>query len=534
MFKSGGADCIRLGDSVVPYSSDFRLYLTSSLPNPHYPPEVQVKVSLLNFTITPQGLEDQLLGAFVVTELPELEDRKNALMLANARNRKELADIENRILFLLSNSKGNILDDEELIETLSSSKVKSQDISAQVKDAEATEKEIDATRERYRPVAFRASVLYFCITDLASVDPMYQYSLPWFTNLFVAGIRASAPADDIAARIGNLNTYFTASVYRNVCRSLFERHKLLFSFLMAIKILQGDGAVDAAEWRFLISGQVPPPAAGAPPPQHSPHPPDPAWISNPMWAEVSALTTLPAFAGLAASVGDAAEAPGWRAVFDAADSHKVPFFGRWGLPPPPPLPPAHLRSAEAAAAAAAPVAAARQQHGLTLLQRMCVLRCLRPDKLMLAVQDFVIATLGKPFVEPPPFDLSACYEDSNVVTPLIFVLSSGSDPTRAFFAFAESVGMRSKVEGISLGQGQGALAARIIEEAMVKGQWVLLQNCHLAASWMGELERIVEGIEPERVSRDFRLWLTSMPSKAFPVSVLQVGGGGGIEGRALG
>lgn len=169
VFKSGGADCIRLGDAVVPYSSDFRLYLTSSLPNPHYPPEVQVKVSLLNFTITPQGLEDQLLGAFVVTELPELEDRKNALMLANARNRKELQDIENRILFLLSNSKGNILDDEELIETLSSSKVKSQDITSQVKDAEATEREIDATRERYRPVAFRASVLYFCITDLAQV-----------------------------------------------------------------------------------------------------------------------------------------------------------------------------------------------------------------------------------------------------------------------------------------------------------------------------------------------------------------------------
>ena len=126
------------------------------------------------------------------------------------------------------------------------------------------------------------------------------------------------------------------------------------------------------------------------------------------------------------------------------------------------------------------------------------------------------------FVEPPPFDLSACYDDSGVATPLIFVLSSGSDPTRAFYAFAESAGMRSKVEGISLGQGQGVLAARIIEEAMIKGQWVLLQNCHLAASWMSELERIVEGIDAEKVSRDFRLWLTSMPSKTFPVSVLQV------------
>jgi dynein heavy chain len=89
VFKQGGSDMIKLGDSTVPYSSDFKLYMTSSLPNPHYAPESQVKVSLLNFTITPKGLEDQLLGVFVVTELPEMEEKKNQLVVSNARNKKE-------------------------------------------------------------------------------------------------------------------------------------------------------------------------------------------------------------------------------------------------------------------------------------------------------------------------------------------------------------------------------------------------------------------------------------------------------------
>ena len=112
---------------------------------------------------------------------------------------------------------------------------------------------------------------------------------------------------------------------------------------------------------------------------------------------------------------------------------------------------------------------------LTLLQRMCILRCLRPAKITLAVQDFETEVMGARFIQPPPFDLAKCYADSHVGSPLIFVLSTGSDPTKAFYNFATQIGMRNKVEGISLGQGQGVLAARLIEEALIKGSWILLQ-----------------------------------------------------------
>ena len=481
-FKQSGAEMIKLGDSVIPYNDSFRFLMTTKLPNPHYPPEVAVKVSLLNFTITPKGLEDQMLGVFVMTELPELQDRKNQLMLNNARMKKELQEIENKILYLLSNSEGNILDDEDLIETLAQSKVTSAEITAKVKEAEETEAQIDSTREEYRPVAFRASVLYFAISDLSTVDPMYQYSLPWYTALFVNSIRNSEPAESTAARITNLNDFFTYTIYTNVCRSLFERHKLLFSFLMTARIMEGDGRVDGAEWRFLLSAQ----ALGAP--KEAPNP-DPTAIVDRAWSEVCALAGLPAFAGLETTFKD--DLAAYRPVFDSADAHRLPLPGRWS--------------------------------GLTALQRMCLLRCLRPDRMTLAIQDFVSAEMGDRFISPPPFDLRKCFEDSHVSSPLIFVLSRGSDPTKAFYNFAEAFGMAAKTEGISLGQGQGVLAARLINEAQMKGSWVLLQNCHLAASWMPELERICEAIEPDKVSKDFRLWLTSMPTKVFPVSVLQNG-----------
>jgi len=194
IYKQGGSDVIKMGDDVIPYHPDFRFYITTKFRNPHYAPEVSVKVTLLNFFVTLDGLEDQLLGITVGQERADLAELKNQLVLSNAKMKKELKEIEDKILFMLSNSTGNILDDEELINTLAQSKVTSNEISEKVAEAEATEKTIDATREEYRPVATRASVLFFCISDLAAVDPMYQYSLAWFITLF---LRAIAEAEKV-------------------------------------------------------------------------------------------------------------------------------------------------------------------------------------------------------------------------------------------------------------------------------------------------------------------------------------------------
>ncbi|KAJ1549535.1 Dynein heavy chain 7, axonemal [Cladochytrium tenue] len=483
-FKQGGITCIKLGDSTVEYSPEFRFYITTKLRNPHYLPELSTKVTLLNFMITPEGLEDQLLGIVIAKERPELEEMKNQLLLQSAENKKTLQEIEDKILEVLSSSEGNILEDETAIQILSSSKVLANTISEKQATAEKTEIKIDEIRVGYKPIAVYSSFLFFCIADLASIEPMYQYSLTWFINLFISSIETSEKSSDLDARLLILQNHFTDSLYCNVCRSLFEKDKLVFSFLLCITILKGRNEIDADEWRFLLTGGIGISDTSLPNP-------DPSWLTDKAWVDICMLSNCAAFPHFAQKFQE--DVDEWQSIFENQEPHRLELPSRW-------------------------------RNSLNSFQRLLVIRCLRPDKLTAAIQLYIIEKMGKRFVEPPPFNLASSYADSSPITPLIFILSPGADPMTGLLKFADDKKMGgNRLQSISLGQGQGPIAAKLVATGVSEGNWVVLQNCHLAVSWMPTLEKICEELSMETTHRDFRLWLTAYPSDKFPVTLLQNG-----------
>jgi len=294
----------------------------------------------------------------------------------------------------------------------------------------------------------------------------------------------------VPTRVGIIIKVCTEEIFFNICRGLFEKDKILFAFMITSQVLKHAGEIRPDNWNFFVMGSGILDASVVDPY------PGGVWMDFTRWVELCELDRQSeTFRGLKDSIIQ--EEAVWKAFIEADEPQnmEIPcgFDGK-----------------------------------LTTFQRVLLLKLLRPEKLVFTVPNFISVNLGKQYVESQPFDLSAPFKAAGPDTPVIFVLSSGADPSPYLFKLSRELGFYEKLRVISLGQGQGPKAEALIEDAVKDGtrlKWVCLQNCHLAGSWMPKLEAILEGLSTagEPPHKDFRLFLTSMPSETFPVTILQNG-----------
>lgn len=191
-----------------------------------------------------------------------------------------------------------MLEDEELVSQLAQSKETSDRVKTELENAEVNMKRIDETRETFRIAGKRAAVLFFVLNDLAKINPMYQFSLDWYKDLFNKSIIESKDIQGGNDRNEAIIKVHKLNVYNQACRSLFEKDKLLLSLQMYVKLQLSDGKINPREYDFFLrGGTVMDRKSQQAKPQQD-------WLTDQAWDNVTELERMlpDTYAGLPAAV----------------------------------------------------------------------------------------------------------------------------------------------------------------------------------------------------------------------------------------
>uniref|UniRef100_A0A8C3LGS3 Dynein axonemal heavy chain 9 n=1 Tax=Chrysolophus pictus TaxID=9089 RepID=A0A8C3LGS3_CHRPC len=460
---------IKIGDKECEFNPAFRLILHTKLANPHFQPELQAQCTLINFTVTRDGLEEQLLAAVVSAERPDLEQLKVDLTKQQNGFKITLKTLEDNLLSRLSSASGNFLGDTALVENLETTKQTAAEIEEKVQESKVTEAKINEAREHYRPAAARASLLYFAMNDLRAIHPMYQFSLKAFSIVFQKAIERASPDESLQVRVLNLIDSITFSVFQYTTRGLFECDKLTYTAQVTFQILLMSKEINAVELDFLLRYPAQPRVT-------SPV----EFLSNHSWGGIKALSSMEEFRNLDRDIEGSTKR--WKKFVESECPEKEKFPQEW--------------------------------KNKSALQRLCIMRAIRPDRMTYAVRDFVEEKLGSKYVAGRPLDFAASFEESGPATPMFFILSPGVDPLKDVEKQGKKLGYtfnNRNFHNVSLGQGQEVVAEQALDVAAAEGHWVILQNIHLVAKWLSSLEKKLEQ-HSEGSHRDFRVFISAEPA----------------------
>lgn len=468
--KTGGRVLIQLGKQEIDFSPAFKLFLSTRDPSACFPPDVCSRTTFVNFTVTQSSLQTQSLNEVLKVERPDVDERRTNLIKLQGEFKIHLRQLEKRLLQALNESRGNILDDDNVIETLETLKKEAAEISNKMVETEGVMTEVETITQQYNIIARACSAVFAILEQLHHLNHFYQFSLQYFVDIFNTVLHNNphlAKEKDHAARVHIILRDLFITTFQRTSLGLLQKDRITLAMLLA---------------------------------QASPYPMDRNIIDDILDVDVEGcdisaspeqkdtimakVTQMSLFKSILSSI----EENSWEQFFsEELAENFVPPLWEEGVEP------------------------FDQQ-----LRSLLLVKLFRMDRFVPAAERFVGMVFGRAMFEGSG-DLKEVVEQVTATTPVALSSSPGFDASYKVDGLVER--MHTTCANIAMGSNEGLESAdKAISNAAASGTWVLIKNVHLAPSWLQSLEKRLDSLKPHA---SFRLFLSMESSPKIPVNLIR-------------
>ncbi|RDA90155.1 hypothetical protein CP533_2196 [Ophiocordyceps camponoti-saundersi (nom. inval.)] len=468
--RTGGRVLMQLGKQEIDFSPSFRLYLSTRDPSAQFAPDICSRATFVNFTVTKSSLQTQSLNDVLKSERPDVDERRTNLIKLQGEFKVHLRQLEKQLLQALNESRGNILDDDNVIETLETLKTEAADISAKMSSTEGVMAEVEEITRQYGVVANSCSAVFAVLDQLHFLNHFYRFSLQYFLDIFrtvLHGNERLAGESNHKTRRDMIVRDLFVNTFKRTALGLLQKDRITLAMLLA---QASPYKMDKALMDVVLDGRV-----------------EGRDLSSDPGGREEAFGQAGRLAALRGRLEGVTEAEWDRFLTDELAEKWVPKV--W---------------AEGTSAV---------DEALTSL---LMVKLFRMDRFVPAAERFVGQVFGAEMLDYVE-DLDETVGQVSATLPVALVSSPGFDASYKVDSLVERRGVRCT--NIAMGSNEGlASADKAISTAAQTGSWVLVKNVHLAPTWLQSLEKRMEALSPHG---DFRLFLSMESSPRIPVNLIR-------------
>lgn len=468
--KTGGRVLIQLGKQEIDFSPAFKLYLSTRDPSATFPPDTCSRTTFVNFTVTQSSLQTQSLNDVLKSERPDVDQRRMNLVKMQGEFATNLRVLEKRLLQALNQSRGNILDDDVVLETLETLKREAAEISRKMLETEGVMAEVESITLQYSVIARSCSAVFTVLEQLHHLNHFYQFSLQYFVDIFMCVLHNNSNLDavnDYSARGETILRDLFVKTFQRTSLSLLQQDRITFGILLA---------------------------------QASPYQMDKGLVDMILDASLTGNDVSSDNQRLQDVRSRASRIPVLKEYLPAIDSAQWDRF-----------------CSEELAENFVPRLWDDSTNDLDRhLRSLLFVKLFRLDRFVPAAEKFITAVFGSRMLDSTE-DLKEVVRQVPATTPIALSSSPGFDASYKVENLVDQ--MKAQCSNIAMGSSEGVGSAdKAISNAAANGSWVLVKNVHLAPTWLQSLEKRLNSLKPHA---DFRLFLSMESSPKIPVNLLR-------------